>query len=87
MSDTARARLGLSARVLLPVYLVVLCWIVFSQADEATDANGLVAWVFEIVDMVRASFEPAYVAIEFLANIALFVPFGVLVRLTFTRLP
>lgn len=87
MTATARARLSLAARVLLPIYLVVLCWIVFSQSDESTNATGLVAWVFEVIDELHASFEPAYVAIEFVANIALFVPFGVLVRLAFARLP
>lgn len=31
--------------------------------------------------------EPGYVALEFVANIALFVPFGLLIRVAFARLP
>ena len=83
----ARARLTLTARALLPVYLVVLGVIVFSPSDEATNAPGLIAWLFDRVDELQASFAPAYVALEFVANIALFVPFGVLVRLAFARPP
>lgn len=87
MTDTARARLVLAARVLLPVYLVALGYIVFSPSDEATQATGFIAWVFDAVDRLRDNFEPAYIALEFVANIALFVPFGVLVRLAFVRPP
>jgi VanZ family protein len=87
VTATARARLAIAARALLPVYLLALGVVVFSPSDEATDAPGLIAWVFDRVDELRASFEPAYVALEFVANIALFVPFGVLVRLAFARPP
>jgi len=73
------------ARVLLPVYLVVLFAIVFSPADESTPTPGFVGWVVDRLDDLRTSFEPGYVALEFTANIALFVPFGVLVRLAFAR--
>jgi glycopeptide antibiotics resistance protein len=87
VTATARARLAVAARALIPFYLLALCVIVFSPSDEATEAPGLIAWVFDRVDELRASFEPAYVALEFVANIALFVPFGVLGRLAFARPP
>ena len=87
MTDTARARVVLAARILLPVYLVVLGYIVFSPSDEATETPGLIAWLFDAVDRLRAEVPAAYVALEFVANIALFVPFGVLGRLAFARPP
>lgn len=83
--STTRRRLALWARVALPVYLVALGCVVFSPSDEATEVEGLVSWVFDRVDELRAGFEPAYVVLEFVANIALFVPFGVLVRVAFAR--
>jgi len=87
MTDTARARVVLAARILLPVYLVVLGYIVFSPSDEATETPGLIAWLFDAVDRLRDALPPAYVALEFGANIALFVPFGLLVSIAFARLP
>jgi glycopeptide antibiotics resistance protein len=71
--------------VLLPVYLAVVFYIVYSPSDEATQTPGLVAWVFDRIDEMREAFEPAYIALEFGANIAMFVPFGVLVWLAFGR--
>ncbi|MCU1423993.1 MAG: VanZ family protein, partial [Microbacteriaceae bacterium] len=41
--------------------------------------------VFELIEEMRAAFPPAYVAVEFVANVAMFVPFGVLVWLAFPR--
>ena len=87
MTESTRRRLTLAARILLPVYLVVLGYIVFSPSDEATETPGLIAWLFDAVDRLRAAVPAAYVALEFVANIALFVPFGVLVRLVSARLP
>jgi glycopeptide antibiotics resistance protein len=81
---TAR-RLVVAARVLLPVYLAVVFYIVFSPSDETTEMAGLVGWVFDRIDEMREAFEPAYVALEFLANVAMFAPFGALVWLAFAR--
>jgi glycopeptide antibiotics resistance protein len=78
-------RVAVVARVLLPVHLAVVFYIVFSPSDETTEMAGLVGWVFDRIDEMRAAFEPAYVALEFLANVAMFVPFGVLVWLAFAR--
>jgi VanZ family protein len=80
------ARLALAARVLLPVYLAAVCWIVFSQDDGMDQANGWAAWVFDLIDEMKAGLpEFFFVAVEFVANVVMFVPFGVLVWLAFAR--
>jgi len=75
----ASTRLAVTARVLLPIYLLVVAFIVFSPADDS--GTGFLDRLGELLG------EPAYVALEFTANIAMFVPFGVLVRVAFARLP
>jgi len=82
-----RSRLTLAARILLPVYLFVVAYIVFSPSDEVTNSSGFVGWVFGHIHQMRDDFPPAYVALEFTANIAMFVPFGILVPLAFARVP
>jgi len=82
-----RSRLTLAARILLPVYLLVVAYIVLSPSDEVTHSSGVVGWVFDHIHQLRDNFRPAYVALEFTANIAMFVPFGILVPLAFARLP
>ena len=72
------ARLTIAARILLPLYLFVVAVIVFSPSDDG--GSGLHDWLAGLLG------EPAYVAIEFVANIVMFVPFGVLVRLASARL-
>ena len=82
----ATAPVAIAARVLLPVYLAVVCWIVFSQDDGERQATGLAAWVFALVDSLKTAFPSFFfVAVEFLANVAMFVPFGVLVWLALAR--
>jgi len=79
-------RIAIAARVLLPIYLALVCWIVFSQDDGMDQANGWAAWVFDIVDEMKAGLPDFFfVAVEFLANVVMFVPFGVLVWLAFAR--
>lgn len=80
-----KPRLLLAARVLLPAYLLVVGFIVFTPSDDATRVTGVVALAAELLTTLNVEFEPAYVVLEFLANIALFVPFGVLVRVVFPR--
>jgi glycopeptide antibiotics resistance protein len=74
---TAR-RLTIWARVLLPVYLLAVAVIIFSPSDDS--GAGILDW---LADFLGA---PAYAAVEFTANIVMFVPFGVLVRLASVRL-
>jgi len=83
----ASTRLTVAARALLPVYLLVVAFIVFSPADGPSQATGLLGWVLERLEELRTGFEPGYVVLEFTANIAMFVPFGVLVRVAFARPP
>jgi len=65
------------ARMLLPVYLVAVGFIVFSPSDES--GSGFLDWLAEALG------ESGYAAVEFTANILMFVPFGVLVRLATAR--
>jgi glycopeptide antibiotics resistance protein len=75
------------ARVLLVIYLVAVAFIVFAPSDDATKVTGIVALVAKTLGTVGLGFEPTYVVLEFVANIALFVPFGILVRLVWKRPP
>ena len=75
----------LVTRVLLVLYLVALGLVVFLPADDADRVTGLVAWAAEFVASLGAPREPAEIVLEFVANVALFVPFGVLVLLAFPR--
>jgi glycopeptide antibiotics resistance protein len=79
------ARIAIAARVVLPLYLAVVFWIVFSPADEATTVTSWVAAILEAIDDMRQAYTPAYVVLEFVANVGMFVPFGVLVWLAFLR--
>lgn len=70
-------RLTLWARILLPVYLLVVGVVVFSPSDDS--GSGFLDWLADALG------EPGYAAVEFTANIAMFVPFGILVRLATAR--
>jgi glycopeptide antibiotics resistance protein len=74
------------ARVLLGTYLLALALIVFLPARDAGRVTGIIGWVAEGLSTFGVPREAAAVALEFLANIALFVPFGVLFRLALPRL-
>ena len=78
-------RVVVLARVLLPLHLAIVFLIVFSPSGEASQVTGLVAWVVTRIDELHTANESAYVVIEILANVAMFVPFGVLVWLAFAR--
>jgi glycopeptide antibiotics resistance protein len=78
-------RVVVLARVLLPLYLAIVFLIVFSPSGGATQVTGLVAWVVTRIDELHTANESAYVVLEILANVAMFVPFGVLVWLAFAR--
>ena len=68
-----------AARVVLAPYLVALALIVFLPARDAGRVTGIVGWAADLVAMWGVPREPAAIVLEFLANVALFVPFGVLV--------
>jgi VanZ family protein len=67
------------SRALLVPYLVALALIVFLPARDAGRVTGIVGWAADLVAMWGVPREPAAIAFEFVANIALFVPFGLLV--------
>ena len=60
--------------VALGLYLVFVGIITLDPAPPDTAKNPLVLWVIDVTPLT-------YVAVEFLANIAMFVPIGVLVTL------
>ena len=80
-------RYAFAARVMLVPYLAVLAWVVFAPAREAGRVTGLVPAIAQLLGVVGVPFDPAYLVLEFLANIALFVPLGALLALASTRLP
>ena len=79
------SRVAVLARVLLPSYLAIVFLIVFSPSGGETQVTGLVAWVVTRIDELHTAYESAYVVLEILANVAMFVPFGVLAWLAFAR--
>ncbi len=74
------------ARTAASAYVVVVLLITWLPGDQAGQVTGIVALVAEWVDPL-VPFAIGYVVLEFLANIALFVPLGVLVALGWRRLP
>ncbi|UOE44344.1 VanZ family protein [Agromyces larvae] len=86
MGERSRSRSSTIARALLVPYLVLLALIVFLPAREAGRVTGIVGWAAELLAGFGVPREPAAVALEFLANVALFVPFGVLLALAWPRL-
>jgi VanZ family protein len=78
---TSRRVVG--ARIVLVPYLVLLGFVVFLPAREAGRVTGIVGWLAEALATVGIPREPAAVVLEFLANVVLFTPFGVLLVLAF----
>jgi glycopeptide antibiotics resistance protein len=58
--------------------LAALALVVFLPARDAGRVTGLVGWVADLVATWGVPREPAAMVFEFLANVALFVPFGLL---------
>ena len=73
------------ARIILVPYLVALALIVFLPARDAGRVTGIVGWAADLVAMWGVPREPAAIVFEFLANVALFVPFGLLVAASAPR--
>lgn len=71
--------------MLLAPYLAAVGLIVFLPAPEAGKITGLVRIFADLVAMWGVPREPAAVVFEFLANIVLFVPFGLLVSIASPR--
>ena len=77
------SRRVVGARIVLVPYLVLLGLVVFLPAREAGRVTGIVGWLAEALATVGIPREPAAVVLEFLANVVLFTPFGVLLVLAF----
>jgi len=79
--------LTLLARVLLIPYLITLALIVWLPAPEASSVTGVVFEIARLVsDATGVSLEASYAVFEFAANIALFVPFGLLLAASWPQL-
>jgi VanZ family protein len=83
MEPPRTARRAAGARILLAPYLVVLGLVVFLPAHEAGRVTGIVGWLADAMSTLGVPREPAAVVLEFLANVALFTPLGVLLVLAF----
>lgn len=62
------------------VYLVALGLVVFLPAREAGTVTGFVGVIAGWLALLGVPFGPAVIAVEFVANIVMFVPFGLFVR-------
>ena len=83
----SRLRLILVARGLLLPYLIALALIVWLPGQDAEAVTGVVATVARMLEgWGLLPFDVGYPVLEFVANIALFVPFGVLVAVAWPTL-
>lgn len=87
-ATTAPVRTGaVSARVALVVYLLFVGFTVWLPANVSAKVTGLVGFLAHwSADMGIASYARSAVVLEFLANVALFVPVGLLLPLAWSRL-
>ena len=79
-------RVVAAARWLFPAYAVVLALIVFLPAREAGRLTGVVGWLALQAGKLGIPVDPAYIVLEFTANIVLFLPFGLLATVAYPRL-
>ena len=68
-------------RLVFGLYLLAVCVIVFAPQPDAERFTGIVAVVARALETWGIPFEIGYPVLEFAANVALFVPFGILVPL------
>jgi VanZ family protein len=72
--------------VLLLPYAVALFLITWLPASQAGKVTGIVGYIAHVLDP-RIPFSIGYPVLEFLANVALFVPLGLLLSAGWPRLP
>ncbi|GAT72201.1 putative VanZ-like family protein [Microbacterium sp. HM58-2] len=82
-----RRNLQLWSRVLLAPYLVTLLLVTLLPGSEAARVTGIVKTVATWLDALGLPYDVAYPLMEFLANIALFVPFGLLIAVAWPAAP
>lgn len=79
--------LAVISRVLLVPYAVALGLIVWLPGDQASQVTGIVGRLARsLAYRLDIPFLYTYTVLEFLANIALFVPFGLLLALAWPRI-
>ncbi|WP_162243491.1 VanZ family protein [Leifsonia sp. Root4] len=71
----------LTVRLVFGLYLFAVCVIVFAPQPDAERFTGIVAIVARALEGWGVPFDIGYPVLEFAANVALFVPFGILVPL------
>lgn len=65
-------------RILFAAYLIAVGFLVWLPAPEAVEVTGIIATIARWLGEFGLAFEPTYVVLEIAANVALFVPFGIL---------
>lgn len=70
-------------RIVFAVYLVAMGFLVWLPAPDAVQTTGIVAVIARWFEPLGLAFEPTYIVLEILANVALFVPFGILALTAF----
>ncbi|MDQ0613779.1 glycopeptide antibiotics resistance protein [Microbacterium sp. W4I4] len=81
-----RPHFRLLPNVLLLPYAIALFLITWLPASQAGKVTGIVAYIAHYLDP-RIPFSVGYPVLEFLANIALFVPLGLLLSAGWPRVP
>lgn len=77
-------------RVVFAIYLAAVALIVFLPGGDAEHVTGVLAFLaraLEAAEGLGIPFEVGYTTVEFIANIALFVPFGLLLGILAPRWP
>ena len=80
-------RIALTARILLAPYAIAVLLLTWLPAEDAGKVTGIVATLARLVATWGVPVEAAYAMFEFAANIALFVPLGVLLAVGWRRMP
>lgn len=70
-----------SARGVFALYVVALLLVVLLPADDARHVTGFVSVIADFLSTFGIPRQPAEVAVEFLSNIVLFMPWGFFLRL------
>ncbi len=83
----SRAPLARAARILLVPYSIGVLLLTWLPAADAGKVTGVVAVLAQVLAAWGVPFPVAYTALEFTANIALFVPLGVLLPIAWRGLP
>lgn len=76
-----------AVRALLVPYAIGLFLVTWLPGERAGKVTGIVAETAHLLESLSIPFETGYPILEFLANVALFVPLGILLPLAWRTLP